>query len=99
MAKKDAEQAVVDLSDAVPAAEFMDLHKDLDLVERQLSRLRRRQEALVDHDHSSSKKGKIEQIDLHALIDLNKIDDEFDRRFEAFAGFDSAEDIPQWVDR
>lgn len=97
MAKKDAEQAVLDLSSAVPAEQFKDVHQDLDHVERQLSRIRRRQEALVE-DGSPESKGKVEVIDLNTLIDLNEIDEVFDRRFQEFVGADLGDDGPRWLD-
>lgn len=55
----------------------MAAHRELDNIESQLALLQARQETSA-HKRDSSKKGRVEQLDLRALIDLDQDLEELD---------------------
>ncbi len=90
MAERDRVEALAEI-EANVSEEFVDVHKDLDGVEKQLRKLQKRQMAMRGEVPKQSRKGQVTQIDLRTLIELDEVDDDFERRFEAFASADTGQ--------
>ena len=94
MAREAAEERTRAFDDfAVPDDVFLDAHTELDAVEQQLEQLRASQASMSESQlDGAAAKGEVHHVDLRTLLDLNEVDEEFDRRFEIFAGVDASDE-------
>ena len=99
MAQRDADRALAESPELASDEEFDEMHKNLDEAERQLAKLREAQGGGLADSFSTPKptKGEVHQVDLRSILDLDAVDEDFDRRFEEFATADESDERQNWL--